>query len=167
MENRRATLIALGICTRCRKRAPLPGQRRCAVCVAQSKEEYQRKRARMTPEQVAEYNRRANARGKAPEVLSRRRQYAQEARQEVIAAYGGACACCGEGRYAFLMLHHPKDDGAAHRRALMNGKDVAGSAFAYKVWKLGCPPGLLRVLCANCHHAVTHHGVCPHKSPSP
>ena len=32
-------------------------------------------------------------------------------RQEVLDAYGGKCACCGEEQYEFLCIDHVNDDG--------------------------------------------------------
>jgi hypothetical protein len=38
-------------------------------------------------------------------------------REDVIAAYGGRCACCGEFERDFLTLDHVNNDGAEHRRS--------------------------------------------------
>ena len=44
-----------------------------------------------------------------------RRKY-RKLRAQVIAAYGGACACCGENAPEFLQVDHINNDGAEHRR---------------------------------------------------
>src|SRR5262252_4538483 len=52
------------------------------------------------------------------------RRWAQ--RLEMIAAYGGECACCGETEPVFLTLDHVNGDGAAHRRS-MNSPSIGGA----------------------------------------
>lgn len=81
-------------------------------------------------------------------------------KMEIIAAYGGACSCCGEKEIAFLTLHHPNGDGGKHRKEL---SVKAGVHYYRKVKKMGYPPGLLEVQCFNCHMAARTFGGCPHK----
>ena len=80
-------------------------------------------------------------------------------RAEAVEVYGGKCQCCGETEYLFLELDHIHGNGRAHRREIKR----AGASY-WRWWrKQGWPPGL-RVLCANCHAAITIQGACPHKS---
>jgi hypothetical protein len=82
-------------------------------------------------------------------------------RNEVLTAYGGRCACCGEEDYAFLTIDHVNEDGATHR-----GKRGKNSALYVYRWliKNDYPDGF-QVLCFNCNCArsMRGDGVCPHK----
>ena len=86
------------------------------------------------------------------------RKYARKIREEVIAAYGGKCACCGESAYEFLAIDHVNGGGLAHRRSL------GGSykSLANHVKKLGFPKDF-RILCHNCNAARGFYGYCPHE----
>jgi hypothetical protein len=79
-------------------------------------------------------------------------------REEVIAHYGGTCACCGEARYEFLALDHINGGGAADRKQ--------ASAAHKHLWRWvkhrGLPDGF-RVLCHNCNMALGFFGYCPHQ----
>lgn len=81
----------------------------------------------------------------------------QRLRLEVIARLGGKCECCSEREPAFLQVDHLRGDGADHRRR-MNGnyrriyRDILASNVA----------GLYRLLCANCHFAISYRDGCPH-----
>ena len=80
-------------------------------------------------------------------------------RAEVMAAYGGACKCCGEDEDAFLCIDHISNDGAAHRR-----ETGGGGAKTYE-WlrRNGFPEGF-QVLCHNCNQAKFRLGECPHRA---
>lgn len=80
-------------------------------------------------------------------------------RLRVIAAYGGACECCGESRWEFLALDHTHGGGNAHRRKV----GAVGSAFYRWVEKEGFPKDILRLLCDNCNMARGRYGYCPHE----
>jgi hypothetical protein len=132
-----------GVCTRCE--TPIVGLRytTCQAC-----RDYRRHRyARVTEEDRL-----------------RRVQYGAKARmklrQDVLRAYGGKCACCGETAWQFLTIDHINGDGKAHRAEISRGK--AGGAFFTQIRRQGYPPGL-QVLCANCHIAKTSYDGCPHK----
>lgn len=79
-------------------------------------------------------------------------------RKEVIAAYGGKCACCRERRIEFLTIEHPLGDGKEHRNRC--GKD--GHSVYYDLRKRKFPPGF-EVLCFNCNFASAVYGTCPHR----
>jgi hypothetical protein len=93
---------------------------------------------------------------KRARIDERDRAYRMQRRRELIDAYGGKCACCGEHRLEFLAIDHPDNDGAEHRR-------IAGSGERMHLWlrKHGFPPGY-RVLCHNCNCAFGFYGGCPH-----
>lgn len=86
------------------------------------------------------------------------RKYHRKIREEVIAAYGGRCACCGDDAYEFLAIDHVKGGGLAHRRSM--GGSFAGLALHVK--KRGFPKDF-RILCHNCNMARGFHGACPHE----
>jgi len=82
--------------------------------------------------------------------------YKDRTRAEMLAAYGGACECCGETTPEFLQLDHINGDGAAHRRA------YSGHISTF-VKELGYPREGYRLLCANCNHSRGLRGYCPHE----
>jgi hypothetical protein len=76
---------------------------------------------------------------------------------EVLAHYGGACACCGERERWFLTIDHIDGNGWEHRRQI--GKT--------DMWKWlhanGYPTGF-QILCFNCNAGrYRNGGVCPHE----
>lgn len=73
-------------------------------------------------------------------------------RESVIAAYGGACACCGESTYEFLAIDHVNG----------NGKGEGGPPLVRKVIEEGFPAAY-RMLCHNCNMARGLYGQCPHE----
>ena len=116
--------------------------------------EYEKKRDR---KRVSEISRATYARDI---VRQRERCKAKnrKAREEVLKHYGGACECCGENKYEFLTLDHKNNDGAEHRRKIGGG----GVRLAHWLRANGLPD-IVRVLCWNCHMAITHHKFCPCK----
>lgn len=92
-----------------------------------------------------------------------RRKFFGALRTEMIAAYGGACACCGERESIFLDLDHIHNDGAAHRREVGNGQRLM---VALK--RDGWPRGRVQLLCCNCNQGKARNGgVCPHQTRTP
>lgn len=81
-------------------------------------------------------------------------------KKEVIAAYGGVCACCEEDILNFLTIDHIDGGGNAHRRELKN--NGGGSFYSY-LRKNGWPEGY-QVLCFNCNMSKGFLGTCPHQS---
>ena len=81
----------------------------------------------------------------------------QRIRAEVLAHYGGQCACCGEPEPAFLQIDHINGGGTKHRKEL----GLGGRIYEW-LRKHGFPAGF-RVLCANCNAAIAHGGICPHQ----
>lgn len=79
-------------------------------------------------------------------------------RDELVAAYGGQCACanCPETNSAFLTLDHINGDGRAHRMKM-------GSHTYADLRRRGWPQDGYRLLCWNCN-AMTRGGrTCPHE----
>ncbi len=77
-------------------------------------------------------------------------------RQEVIAAYGGKCACCGECGTDFLTLDHIHNDGH------MEDKAVRKRLYDH-VKQLGFPKDRFQLLCYNCNFSKGRRGVCQHQ----
>lgn len=88
-----------------------------------------------------------------------RRNQRTKLRLGLIQKLGGKCVCCGETHEHFLQVDHVNGDGNAHRRSVKGGsagvfRDLLKNPGKYEV----------RVLCANCHNAITFYGSCPHES---
>lgn len=80
-------------------------------------------------------------------------------REEMIAAYGGQCACCGESEPAFLQLDHTNNDGAASRRR----ENANGAEYWLRLKRRGWPTDGYQLLCANCNWGrYINGGTCPH-----
>ncbi len=87
-----------------------------------------------------------------------RRDWYRRLKREVLEAYGGKCACCGETEEAFLVFDHVNDDGAEHRKEVK-----AGASLLWWASRNGYPP-ILQILCANCNTAKHFApGGCPHQ----
>lgn len=81
-------------------------------------------------------------------------------RNEVIAAYGGKCQCCGEKEPMFLTVDHVNNDGAAHKRRIGRGRRGINAWLKAN----GFPKKGFRILCYNCNCGrYRNGGVCPHK----
>lgn len=83
----------------------------------------------------------------------------QKRKAEVLAHYGGSCACCGAVDLDVLSIDHINKDGAAHRRELK----ARGETFGYHWLKKNGFPAGFRVLCLNCNFARGFYGYCPHE----
>lgn len=91
---------------------------------------------------------------------SRQRQKVrrEQVRAELVAAYGGRCACerCPETNTDFLTLDHVNGDGKQHRLEM-------GSHTYADLRRRGWPKDGYRLLCWNCN-AMTRGGkACPHE----
>lgn len=167
-------------CIRCKAEMEPQESRTCATCQSGKANphymrDYWRKR-RSNPEYAERENARQRARIAAKpegerkrygrEVMQRWRDVPENAAklvarnravgEEVLAHYGGVCACCGEHRYEFLSIDHPNNDGAAHRRS------INMASLRHWLKRQGFPPGY-RVLCMNCNFARGRFGYCPHE----
>lgn len=76
--------------------------------------------------------------------LLRQRLESRNVRLEVLAAYGGVCACCGEDYEPFLAIDHIGGDGASNR------KREQGKVLHRRLRREGWPEGY-QVLCMNCN----------------
>jgi hypothetical protein len=87
----------------------------------------------------------------------RQRTRNREWREELIAAYGGKCVCCGESHPEFLTIDHVNGDGAAHRRTIKTPN------MTQWLRKAGYPQDGFRLLCFNCNCSRGFLGYCPHE----
>lgn len=81
----------------------------------------------------------------------------KRARDQLLAAYGGRCACprCPETDTAFLTLEHIGGGGRQHRKAV-------GSHTYADLRRRGYPQDGYTLLCWNCNAGSRLTGVCPH-----
>jgi len=77
---------------------------------------------------------------------------------EIIDAYGGKCACCGETRKEYLTIDHVDGDGRKQRREI----GVTSSDGLYRWLRQNNYPEGFQVLCFNCNCGKRNFSVCPH-----
>ena len=79
-------------------------------------------------------------------------------RDQMVAAYGGRCACsnCPETNPAFLCLDHVNGDGKTHRTKV-------GSHSYADLRRRGFPQEGYRLLCWNCNSMTRFGKTCPHE----
>jgi hypothetical protein len=109
-----------------------------------------------TREARREYQRRWRQRHPGLHAAQKRKNYAR-LREEILDAYGRACACCGETESTFLALDHVGGGGEAHRRAVSGD-----TARIYRAARREGFPPRYRLLCHNCNWATHRLGRCPH-----
>lgn len=86
--------------------------------------------------------------------------YRARLRAEMLVAYGGRCACCGESEPVFLQLDHVHNDGHLDRKA----HKTSTKLFAV-LRRQNWPRERYQLLCANCNFGkLLNRGVCPHKT---
>ena len=86
------------------------------------------------------------------------RKYTVKLRQEILEAYGGRCACCGETPPEFLALDHINGRGKKDTPLLK----ARGLQLYLMLKRLGFPKEEFRLLCHNCNNALGFYGYCPH-----
>lgn len=91
------------------------------------------------------------------EVLDVRKRHYRKSRDEILEAYGGACACCEESERGFLAIDHIHGGGNKQYR------ELGGGGFYAWIKRNNYPPSL-RLLCHNCNFGREKNGgVCPHE----
>lgn len=130
--------------------------------------EYLRQWRSKNPDKVAEHRKRASR--KRSEM--RRYKYATDKkyrdsvaaaakarykrlRDEMFAAYGNSCTCCGEKCREFLTLEHL----IPRVRGQYRG---SGTGEHSRLSRAGWPAGEATVMCMNCNHARGRLGECQH-----
>lgn len=128
-------------CQRCDRPVRGPRSRYCLKCKKAVNKAARDSWVRRNPEKVAEW----------------RRESIRKIKQEVLAHYGGRCACCGEDNLLFLTIDHIDGNGTAHRKSV--GR--YGSTFYSWLRTHGLPLGF-QVLCFNCNCGrQLNGGICP------
>jgi len=102
----------------------------------------------------------ARAREKNPptpvKLAAAARKYRGRLTDQVLAAYGGVCACCGEDEAMFLTLDHVDGRGAEEMET--------GYRLYMRAKREGFPTKY-RLLCWNCNCGRARNGgVCPHEA---
>lgn len=92
-------------------------------------------------------------------VLTKHKEFELRRKMELIEAYGGKCACCGESRWEFMTIDHINGGGADHKRRLKTSRMIYR-----ELRKLGYPKDKYRLLCFNCNCCRGSFGYCPHES---
>lgn len=138
-ENKiRAERKKKGLCAECGKNKPIAGKVSCESCSNMRKEEHQKNKAH---------------RNYVSQELRKR------LRNEVLAAYGGKCNCCGEAEPLFLEIDHVQGGGSKQRRVIHGGV-----AFYYWLKEQNYPQDDYQILCRNCNFGkYRNNGVCPHQ----
>jgi hypothetical protein len=157
MRNKRSRRSAADLCVECGGHRSGGGSR-CADCNARRRAQYAGedkvcKRCRTRDR----YGRRVLCR----ECTDSTRRYQTKLKYEVLSAYGGKCACCGERDARFLTLDHINNDGAEEKRSLSPSGKRSFGIYNY-LKRGGFPVGRYQVLCWNCNSAKRVDGVCPH-----
>jgi len=150
---RRAKQQAAGLCVTCKK--PAPGKyKQCAACREGGR---QRAAARKQQGLCPRCNHGIPVDGGyCLSCRDKRTARQRRIRLEVLAHYGGKCACCGESEPDFLQFDHINNDGAAHSR------EVKDPHIANWLRKNGYPD-TFQILCSNCNFAKGQYGICPHQ----
>lgn len=156
-KKRREKLKSMGMCIECGK-IKTDGSVRCPDCaqkararnkkhtIAHPGEKHQRHKVKLKND--LEYRTRHR---------QRRAAWRWRKRLEVIALYGGKCKCCNETTKEWLQIDHVNKDGKLHRaevgRSIKLLRNLLRYPDKYKI----------RLLCANCHFAISSYGRCPHE----
>ncbi len=155
-KERRENLKQQGLCINCGKQPPQINKVKCLSCLEAARQSC--RKYNQTNPKAKEVKRRwkANPQSQAKNRETRKR-WRLELKYKVIRSFGGKCECCQEDRLPFLQIDHVNKDGKKHRteigRSVKLFKDMLKNPTRHK----------LRVLCANCHFAITNLGTCPHK----
>lgn len=156
-KQRRETLKQQGLCTNCGKLPHKIDRVKCAVCLELSRISHKKYRD-TNPNFKEVKNHWKNNSVSRQKNREARKRWRIRYRIKVLNMLGGCCECCGETNYKFLQIDHVNKDGYIYRKEVSRGfqllKDYYRNPTKYK----------LRVLCANCHYALTHFDECPHKS---
>ena len=89
--------------------------------------------------------------------VEKNKKYRRRVRVEAIQHYGGKCVCCGEDHLEFLCFDHINNDGAEHRKKMVD------RSIAPWLRRNNYPEGF-QILCHNCNMAKGIYGKCPHKN---
>jgi len=154
-KERRENLKQQGLCINCGKQPPQTNKVKCLVCLEAARASC-KKYFKENPNAKKVRNRwKANPKSQAKHKESRK-QWRLRLKYKLIVSLGGKCECCKDDTLPFLQIDHVNKDGKKHRteigRSTKLFRDMIKYPNRYK----------LRILCANCHFAITNLGTCPH-----
>lgn len=95
--------------------------------------------------------------------LTRERAAKAALKHEVIVAYGGKCACCGEDNELLLTIDHINNDGKQHREELGTRPETESRTLYRWLRRNHFPKDNFQCLCYNCNLGKAYYGVCPHQ----
>ena len=133
---------------------------RCSDCIETAKVSQKRIFAERRRNGICSHCTRSTVRGKARcEACSKvASDYIARLKIDVMNAYGGKCACCGESEMSFLTIDHVFGDGGVQRKV------VRPSRMYNWLKKHGYPKDRYQCLCFNCNCGrQVNGGVCPHQ----
>ena len=143
-----------GLCIQC-GRKPRKGKVTCKKCW-QSQLNYKNR----NHSQILK-NQKAKRRKNGKFIRAQHAAWTRALKLEMIAAYGGKCACvgCDVSHPDFLTLDHIDGYGARHRKQT----GISGG-YRFFAWlkRRGFPKDRFQLLCWNCNCAKQHAGGCPH-----
>lgn len=129
----------------------------CVQCWSEERRPYQEQYRKDNAEELKAYHQKKHA-GKRGLRNTAAKKYYHKLKDQVLAAYGAFCACCGETERPFLTFDHKNNDGADHRRKI-------GFGHVFYRWMIDNNfPDSIQVLCFNCNSGKHNNGgVCPHE----
>lgn len=110
-----------------------------------------------------EYLARCRQKYKEEHIIAQQKRYRDQVKAETIAAYGGACQCCGENIAELLTIDHVNNDGFKDKVSRESRTRLLGVGFYRRLKKAGWPKDNFQLLCYNCNCAKARDGVCPHE----
>jgi hypothetical protein len=148
-------------CTGCLKRPAAEGKTRCQPCLDEKKTATQAKRAHRRAHHLCHTcGHPTEGKSHCAACLQRIAAHHRAVREEVLHAYGNACACCGETEPCFLHIDHMDNDGYTER------KTFGRSSLNLYRWlkRHSFPKDRYQLLCANCNFGrFLNGGICPHQ----
>lgn len=155
-KDRRESLKQQGLCINCGKEEPENNKVKCSKCLEHARKSSQKYQTHNPKSKEVRNRWKTNLESRNKNRESRKR-WRRNFKYKVLQFFGGKCECCSETTLEFLQIDHVNKDGKKHRneigRSIKLLRDMLNEPTRYK----------LRVLCANCHFAITNLGCCPHK----
>ncbi len=133
-----------------------PKRKTCGhECFKQYRNQYLRQHRNANKEKTIQHNKEHYDKNRN-RYIEQQKQKRKRDKIDVMDAYGGKCAICGESHIEFLTIDHSFNDGAEHR------KKIKSSEFYRWLKKNKYPKNLgLRVLCFNCNCSMGAYGYSP------
>lgn len=153
--------VSRGLCPACGKRPPSKGLglKWCKTCRKESNN-YNSSRYKRWVESQGRTLRVARPkltkRGLQLWKQNLQKKWRKKLKEQILVAYGGECACCGEKIKEFLTIDHVHGGGTREQQAR------TGTLYK-EILREGCP-SRYQILCYNCNCGrYINGGLCPHK----